>query len=128
MTPVVKAARDAGSFDAAWQAPLDKSLERRLRAGDVAIGARLDLHGMTQREAHCALEDFLERQVAAGKRVLLVITGKGRMGGGVLRARLAGWLAASPCATHIRGVRSAAPKHGGAGAFYVLLGKRKDER
>jgi DNA-nicking Smr family endonuclease len=105
--------------------PLDHNLERKLRQGSVAIEARLDLHGMQQIAAHVALEEFLAQQVKAGRRCLLVITGKGRGGEGVLRGSLAGWLASSVFASHILALRPASVRHGGAGAFYLMLRRKK---
>ncbi len=104
---------------------LDRNLEKRLRQGAIVPEARLDLHGMKQVEAHAALEKFLAVQVKVGKRLLLIITGKGRSGSGVLRANLPNWLAASDTAPHILALRPAAIRHGGDGAFYLLLKKRK---
>jgi DNA-nicking Smr family endonuclease len=101
--------------------PIDRHLERRMQEGDVPIKARLDLHGLTQKEAHEALLNFLEKKVSSGARYLLIITGKGPKGEGVLRASLPGWLRASPLAARILALRPAAPHHGGNGAFYVLL-------
>jgi DNA-nicking Smr family endonuclease len=101
--------------------PLDHNLEKKLRQGVVSIDARIDLHGMKQDEAHQALENFLAQQAKAGRRCLLIITGKGRGNEGVLRNNLGKWLAASLHARHILALRPAALKHGGAGAFYVLL-------
>jgi len=106
-----------------FYASLGHKDERCLRTGTIAIEARLDLHGMYQAEAHRALIDFVARQAKAGRRHLLVITGKGRGGEGVLRARLADWLAAADIAVHIRALRPAAPRHGGTGAFYLILKK-----
>jgi len=107
------------------QLPLDRHIERRLRQGEVQIEARIDLHGMRQDQAHVALDHFLARQIRAGYRALLIITGKGRDGEGVLRANLSGWLAASPHAARILTLRKAAIKHGGDGAFYLLLKRQK---
>jgi DNA-nicking Smr family endonuclease len=100
---------------------MDRRAERKLRDGDVSIEARLDMHGMTQREAHTALTDFIAKQVKAGTRNLLVITGKGRSGEGVLKANFKDWLENLPDAARILAVRPAAIKHGGSGAFYVIL-------
>jgi DNA-nicking Smr family endonuclease len=111
--------------NADFQASLDRNLERRLRQGSLAVEARLDLHGMTQAKAHTALEDFISTQIRNSTRCLLVITGKGRDGTGVIRANLAGWLAASDYARHILALRPAAQRHGGTGAFYVLLRRTK---
>jgi len=107
----------------------ERSREKALRDGEVRIEARIDLHGMTQEEAFAALEAFLQRQIKRGSRLLLVITGKGGARRepdkkGVLRANLPGWLE-SLAGQHILALRPAAPKHGGAGAFYVVLKKKK---
>jgi DNA-nicking Smr family endonuclease len=99
----------------------DRRMERKLRAGDIIIEARLDMHGMTQKEAYAALTAFIAAQAKASARNLLVITGKGRGGDGVLKSSLAGWLENLPDAARILAVRPAAIKHGGAGAFYVIL-------
>jgi DNA-nicking Smr family endonuclease len=104
---------------------LDKKIERQLRQGAVEIEARLDLHGMTQDRAYAALEKFLAAQVKAARRNLLVITGKGRAGRSVLRDNLMGWLETVSAASQILSVRTASLKHGGSGAFYVILRKAK---
>jgi DNA-nicking Smr family endonuclease len=103
----------------------DRKSERRLREGDITLDARLDLHGMTQAEAHAALTDFMKAQAAAGARNLLIITGKGRNNEGVLRLQLTHWLETLPQAALIRDIRLAAPRHGGDGAFYVMLKRQK---
>ena len=83
---------------------------------------------MTQGEAHAALAAFMKEAAARGVRNLLIITGKGRDDNeGVLRMQLKIWLDALPQAALIRDIRQAAPRHGGAGAFYVML-KRKMEK
>jgi len=105
--------------------PLERRREKSLRQGDIEIDAKLDLHGLTQIEAFDALTDFMERKTKAGKRCLLIITGKGRGGSGVLRRSLQGWLDQLPQAKRILALRSAAPQHGGDGAFYVLLRKKE---
>ncbi len=88
------------------------------------IGGRLDLHGMTQDRARAALEGFLLRAWDDGWRAVLVITGKGVQGDGVLKKRAPEWLGA-PHLTHIvAGLSEAHRHHGGAGALYVAL-KRK---
>src|SRR5215471_3139336 len=66
-------------------AGIDRATAERLKRGQHPVEARLDLHGMTQEEAHRALGGFLRAARAAGKRVVLVITGRGRVGGGVLK-------------------------------------------
>jgi DNA-nicking Smr family endonuclease len=104
----------------------DRRREKQLRQGALSIDARLDLHGLTQRQAYTELEKFMAAQVKLGHRNLLVITGKGSMGQSVLRSNLPQWLESLPSAAHILDLRSAAPKHGGAGAFYVILKRPRD--
>jgi DNA-nicking Smr family endonuclease len=107
-----------------FSAPLDHRAEKRLRQGDIELNARIDLHGMTQAEAHTALAAFIAKAVKRKSRKLLVITGRGRGGMGVLRAALPQWLAALPEAGSILALRPASVTHGGDGAFYVLLRKQ----
>jgi DNA-nicking Smr family endonuclease len=106
---------------------VDRATEERLRRGRVAIDGRIDLHGMTQTEAFGALLGFVENAARAGRRALLVITGKGAIGqgGGVLRRNVPGWLAASPVARRILTVMPAHTRHGGEGAYYVLLRRER---
>jgi len=88
------------------------------------IAARLDLHGYDQDRARAVLEGFLRRAWDEGFRAVLVITGKGVQGDGVLRRRTPEWLAAPHLASMVAGVSEAHRRHGGAGALYVAL-KRK---
>jgi DNA-nicking Smr family endonuclease len=88
------------------------------------IGARLDLHGLDQDRARSVLEAFLRRAWDDGYRAVLVITGKGVQGDGVLRRRAPEWLAAPHLAPIVAGISEAHRRHGGEGAFYVAL-KRK---
>jgi DNA-nicking Smr family endonuclease len=106
---------------------LDRRTAERLRGGALPIEARLDLHGMTQAEAHRALDTFLARAVEAEKRCVLVITGKGgRMAGdGVLRAAVPRWLNEAPNRARLLAFAPAQPQHGGAGALYLLLRRRR---
>ena len=104
--------------------PADRSGEKRVRRGRVVVGGRLDLHGYTQDGAFLALVDFIEAAQARGARTVLVITGKGKLGEGVLRRRLGDWLAHPACRPHVAGFAEAHARHGGAGAFYVFLKPR----
>jgi DNA-nicking Smr family endonuclease len=88
------------------------------------IGARLDLHGLDQDRARGVLERFLIRAWDEGFRAVLVITGKGVQGDGVLKRRTPEWLAAPHLAHIVAGISDAARHHGGEGALYVAL-KRK---
>jgi len=105
----------------------DRDTERDLRTGTRRIDARLDLHGMTQSAAHAALTQFMAQAAASDARTLLIITGRGKEGAGVLRANFRTWLDAMPASRHILDIRRAAPRHGGEGAFYILLKKRRDQ-
>lgn len=100
---------------------LERTREKRLRHGDVEIDSRLDLHGMTQAEAFDALAHFMQRNAMSKNRNLLIITGKGSGGKGVLRRNLQAWLKQLPESGRLLALRSAAPRHGGEGAFYVVL-------
>jgi DNA-nicking Smr family endonuclease len=106
---------------------LDRRTQERLRRGQAEIEGRIDLHGMRQAEAEVALARFLKSAHAARKRVVLVITGKGtRADGGIgaIRAALPGWLNAPDLRPLVVAFRPAHARHGGAGAWYVVL-KRK---
>ena len=112
-------------------APLEKRLKRRLGAGKTQVDGVLDLHGMTQAQAHSALNDFLWRAADGGARLVLVITGKGASsqdGGaperGVLRRNAPHWLRAPELRAIVLSVEEAARPHGGSGAIYVRLRRR----
>jgi len=103
-------------------APLDRRLRKRVAKGRDAIDGRLDLHGLTQAEAHAALSRFLNAAVAREARLVLIITGKGsRDGGGVLRRQVPLWLALPELRALVIGFEPAHAAHGGDGALYVRL-------
>lgn len=105
---------------------LDRRSAERMKKGEMAIDGRLDLHGLTQDTAHAELTAFVTRAWDAGKRCLLVITGKGtREGAGVLRANVPRWLNQAPLRDRILGFSYARPQHGGEGALYVLIRRRR---
>ncbi|MEO8925691.1 MAG: Smr/MutS family protein [Caulobacteraceae bacterium] len=93
----------------------------RLATGRLVLDGRLDLHAMSQDRARAALTAFLLRGHAEGRRAILVITGKGAFGGGVLRRRVPEWLAEPPLRGLIAGLSAAHRRHGGDGAIYVAL-------
>jgi DNA-nicking Smr family endonuclease len=107
---------------------LDGSWDRRLSRGLALPDATLDLHGHNLATAYGLLDARLERAIADGARLLLLITGKPRAPGaekrGAIRAAVGDWLAASRHAADIAAVRNAHPRHGGAGALYIVLRKR----
>jgi len=120
------------SSPAAKTAPgttLDGSWDRRLSRGLAQPDATLDLHGHNLARAYALLDDRLGRAIAHGDRLLLLITGKPRAEGaekrGAIRAAVHDWLAASRHAADIAAVRNAHPRHGGAGALYIVLRKKR---
>ncbi|WP_044564146.1 Smr/MutS family protein [Azospirillum sp. B4] len=115
------------------RAGLDRRTDDRLRRGQLVIDGRLDLHGMTQAEAHGALNAFVARAHREGRRTLLVITGKGSGGAhlgtdrekGILRVAVPRWLGEAPLRPLVLAIRQAQPQHGGGGALYVLLKRQR---
>ena len=95
-----------------------------MQRGQVEIEARLDLHGYTHDGALSALQNFIDGAQRRGLRTVLVITGHGRGGEGVLKKNLPLWIARPPLRSIVSGYASAHRTHGGAGAVYVFL-KRK---
>jgi DNA-nicking Smr family endonuclease len=90
------------------------------------LDGRLDLHGLSQDAAHGALIGFVRHGYDSGRRCLLVITGKGlREGSGVLRHQVPRWLNQTPLREMILGFSHARPHHGGDGALYVLIRRRR---
>ncbi len=108
-------------------AGVDRRRSERLRRGQLPVEARLDLHGYTQDQAHSALDHFLGESQARGLRCVLVITGKGTTtgAGGVLRAQVPRWLNEPANRARVLAFDYAQPKHGGLGAIYVLLRRKK---
>jgi DNA-nicking Smr family endonuclease len=123
-------------------AGLDRRSGEKLRKGQMTVEAKLDLHGMTQDGAHAAVARFVEAQHAAGARCVLIVTGKGgksadpfepkavpgrftfSAGRGILKEALPRWLNEPRLRAHIIAAQPASRAHGGEGAMYVLL-KRK---
>ena len=117
---------------------MDKRLRQRFERGELPVEARIDLHGLTLANAERALSKFLRDGIAQQKRCLLVITGKGSIrsdneieimqkGRGVLRAWLPDYLRRGPWRDQILGVAPARKEMGGAGAFYVLLRRQRED-
>jgi DNA-nicking Smr family endonuclease len=109
---------------------LDASWDRRLARGDVAPDLAVDLHGHNLADAYDLLDSSLARAIGGGARLLLLVTGKPPRGEppiarGRIRAAVGDWLAASPHAGSIAAVRAAHPRHGGAGALYIVLRRRR---
>lgn len=102
----------------------------RMKRGKLSPDARIDLHGMTVAQAHRELTEFVLDAHAVGKRLVLVITGKGKIKDdygpiparlGVLRHQVPQWLALAPLRAMILQVTPAHIRHGGDGAYYVYL-------
>jgi DNA-nicking Smr family endonuclease len=118
-------------------APLSRRLKQRVARGREPIDARLDLHGMTQQEAHTALLRFLHRAQASGVKTALVVTGKGLRKSsssdgrdtdhkpGVLKRQVPMWLALPEFRPLVVGFDDAHVGHGGEGALYVRLRRGK---
>lgn len=112
---------------------IDGRTEDRLRRGRLPIEGRLDLHGCTQAEAHRRLTGFVAESHRAGRRCVLVITGKGfnpeargpEAAVGVLKRQLPRWIAAEPNGSRVLAMAQAQPRHGGGGAFYLYLRRRR---
>jgi DNA-nicking Smr family endonuclease len=104
-------------------AGIDRASAERLKRGKHRIEARLDLHGLTQDEAHRALLRFIRSARAAGQRCVVVITGRGRPhdGGGVLKAAVPRWFEEAEFRPHLLAISPAQPRDGGPGALYVML-------
>ena len=113
---------------------MDKKAFSKMKRGKSVPEARIDLHGMTAAAAHTALTAFLLRAHDQGLRLVLVITGKGRGGDthgpvpqrvGVLRQQLPHWVSIPPLHRVVLQTTEAHQKHGGSGAFYVYLTRRR---
>ncbi len=108
---------------------LDGSWDKRLAKGDLAPDVTIDLHGETLATAHVRLNRGLEAALRRGDRTILLITGKPAVDNprlpptsrGVIRASVTDWLAVSSYADRIAAIRNAHPRHGGAGALYIIL-------
>ena len=107
-------------------APIGRRERAQLSRGRKEIDARIDLHGMTQIRAHRVLLTFLQRAHHDGLTFVLVITGKGKVGGaeserGVLRRQVPQWLSLPEFRTLVVGFEEAHIGHGGEGALYVRV-------
>lgn len=107
-------------------ADIDLPTRRKLARGRLPIEGVVDLHGLTQTEAHALLLSFLHRAHEDGRRHVLVVTGKGASMGsdGVLRRAVPAWLATPAFRGLVSGHEPAARNHGGGGALYIRLRSR----
>lgn len=109
---------------------MDQKAFGRMKRGKIKPEARIDLHGMRLDQAHGALNAFIHASHAKGRRLVLVITGKGRITSddgpipvraGVLRHQVPDWLSRPPLGVLVLQVSEAHQRHGGGGAYYVYL-------
>jgi DNA-nicking Smr family endonuclease len=113
--------------------PLGRRMKRSLVRGNEGIDARLDLHGLTQAQAHETLLRFLRTASAREARLVLVITGKGKRGEGderergVLRRQVPHWLGQPEFRDLVVGFEDAHVAHGGEGALYVRVRRRRGD-
>ena len=111
--------------------PFDRRLKQRLARGTEPLDDRIDLHGKTQSEAHAALLSFLRKAQSHGARFVLVITGKGGAARddwserGVLKRQVPQWLRLPEFRGYVVGFEDAHSGHGGAGALYLRIRRRK---
>ncbi len=101
---------------------LDRRTVSKLKSGAIRPARTLDLHGLTQAEAHRALDRLIARAVETGERCILVVTGKS----GVLRRAAPEWLKSGPHAARILGVEPKTDASGRAGALYVYLRRARN--
>lgn len=114
---------------------LDGSWDKRLARGIVMPDVTIDLHGHTLRSAHDLLDAALGRAIARGDRVVLLVTGRPPRpeserphARGAIRAAIGDWIASSRHAGDIAAVRGAHPRHGGAGALYLILRRGREPK
>ena len=106
---------------------IDRTSARRLQRGQVPIEDRLDLHGLSQEQAQKEIKDFIGTAVRKNFRHVLIITGKGRDGHGILREKVPEWLKDAPLCHHLNAISYAQPKDGGKGALYIRLKRKREE-
>ena len=114
---------------------IDKNKLSLLKRGKIKPEKILDLHGLTSAEAKTKAIEFTKTNLRLGLRLLLIITGKGKikindlnreeLKTGVLRKSLKSWLYDSDLRPNILGIISSHISHGGEGAFYVYLKSNK---
>ena len=112
-------------------AGIDRNTADRFRKGELPVDGSIDLHGMTREKAHHTLSGFVRAHYDRGSRFLIIITGKGikkdapNVGQGVLREVLPNWLAEPGLRPMVLIFDIAQPKHGGSGAYYLLLRRQR---
>lgn len=119
---------------AAQPVQMDRKAFAQMKRGKLKPEGKLDLHGMTLDRAHPALTRFILSSQSKGKRLVLVVTGKGKnrdddgpipVRFGVLRHQVPQWLSMPPLASVVLQITQANVKHGGGGAYYVYLRRQR---
>ncbi|MET4635514.1 Smr/MutS family protein [Kaistia defluvii] len=114
--------------------PIERRTLTRVARGTIEIDGRIDLHGLTQLDAHDRLRGFLHDAQSRGSKLVIVITGKGKVGAedpygmnerGILRRRVPQWLAEPGLRNIVIGFEEAHRSHGGGGALYVRIRKKR---
>tara|TARA_B100000900_G_C20513164_1_gene688892 strand:+ start:102 stop:680 length:579 start_codon:yes stop_codon:yes gene_type:complete len=126
-TRTIPAAVELADFRIGETSGIDRSSARRLQRGQFRIEDRLDLHGSSQQQAHKQLISFISRAVQQNFRHVLVITGKGREGYGILRQQVPTWLKDLPLRQYINAISYAQPQDGGTGALYIRLKRQRGD-
>ena len=116
--------RPSSSRSKPYAPPQNRQNERAVRRGRQTISASFDLHGHTRESAFQVLPGFLAREQAKGAQCVIVITGKGKSGEGVLKRAFLNWLDLPEARALVSGYAPAHAKHGGGGAWYVFLRRR----
>ena len=103
---------------------IDRRLVRKLRRGEYAVQAHLDLHGLNREQARAEVASFIRKSHLHGKRCVLIVHGRGMRSEGnipVLKIKLSSWLTRGSIGRRVLAFTSARPYDGGTGAVYVLL-------
>ena len=132
---LLRSARNDGSAMHRPTNTLDAKWDKQLRLGQVAPDHVIDLHEHSAAAAHARLDHGLAAAISREARLVLLITGKPRAENprlppttrGVIRASVLDWLALSPHRTSVAAIRTAHPKHGGAGALYLVMRRARGE-
>lgn len=103
------------------QQPFDPTLYKKIKSGKINLDAKIDLHGYSEALAFSRLEELIKKLHSQQKRRVLVITGKGRDGGGRIKSMLPQWLSSPRFTPFVSSFTQSSSQHGGHGAWYVLL-------
>ena len=106
---------------------IDRTSARRMQRGQIPIEDRLDLHGLSQEQAQKEVKAFIGSAVQKNFRHVLIITGKGRDGHGILHEKVPEWLKDVPLCYYLNAISYAQPKDGGKGALYIRLKRQREE-